>query len=91
MNYLPQEIIRKKRDKQPLKPDEIRFFARGIASGDISDSQIAAFAMAVYFNGLSMEDRTILTLAMRDSGDVLSWNRLKESGPIVDKHSTGGG
>lgn len=90
MNYLPQEIIRKKRDKQPLKPDEIRFFARGIASGGISDSQIAAFAMAVYFNGLSMEDRTILTLAMRDSGDVLSWNRLKESGPIVDKHSTGG-
>lgn len=85
---LPQEIIRAKRDGKVLRPDEIAFFAHGIASGTISEGQIAAFAMAVFFNGMSRDEAVALTLAMRDSGEVLDWSSL--DGPVVDKHSTGG-
>ncbi|RCS24823.1 thymidine phosphorylase [Phyllobacterium salinisoli] len=85
---LPQEIIRAKRDGRVLGADEIAFFASGIASGTVSEGQIAAFAMAVFFNGMSRDEAVGLTLAMRDSGDVLDWSAL--DGPVVDKHSTGG-
>jgi thymidine phosphorylase len=85
---LPQEIIRSKRDGKTLRPEEIAFFARGIASGALSEGQIAAFAMAVFFNGMSRDEAVGLTLAMRDSGEVLDWSWL--GGPVVDKHSTGG-
>lgn len=85
---LPQEIIRRKRDGQPLAADEIAFFAKGIASGSLSEGQVAAFAMAVFFNGMSRDEAVALTLAMRDSGTVLDWSGLP--GPAVDKHSTGG-
>lgn len=90
MSFLPQEIIRKKRDGSPLSRAEIEFFARGIGDNSITEGQIAAFAMAVFFQGLTMDERIILTLAMRDSGDVLSWESLNLNGPIIDKHSTGG-
>jgi thymidine phosphorylase len=90
MNYLPQEIIRKKRDGHSLTRDEIKFFAGGIGDNSITEGQIAAFAMAVFFQGLTMDERIALTLAMRDSGDVLSWGALNLNGPIIDKHSTGG-
>ncbi|KXF78843.1 thymidine phosphorylase [Paramesorhizobium deserti] len=85
---LPQEIIRAKRDGKMLGSEEIAFFARGIATGAVSEGQIAAFAMAVFFNGMSRDEAVGLTLAMRDSGDVLDWSSL--DGPVVDKHSTGG-
>ena len=85
---LPQEIIRKKRNKQTLTTSEINEFIAGITSGTIVDSQTAAFTMAVLLNGMTKEETTSLTLAMRDSGDVLQWNDL--NGPIVDKHSSGG-
>jgi len=52
---LPQEIIRKKRDGQALSPAEISFFTTGIGDGSISEGQIAAFAMAVYFSLLLAE------------------------------------
>lgn len=87
---LPQEIIRKKRDKQRLTPAEIEFFVEGIISGAVSEGQIAAFAMAVFFRGMDMTERVALTRAMMNSGTVLDWNALKLDGPIVDKHSTGG-
>lgn len=90
MTYLPQEIIRKKRDGRKLTKKEIEYFAQGIGDESISEGQVAAFAMAVFFKGLSMDERIALTLAMRDSGDVLNWDALKEKGPIIDKHSTGG-
>ena len=48
----------------------------------------AAFAMAVYFNDLSTDER--VALAQRDSGDVLDWRALDLDGPVIDKHSTGG-
>ncbi|NWK57094.1 thymidine phosphorylase [Verrucomicrobiaceae bacterium N1E253] len=87
---LPQEIIRKKRDQETLTPAEIESFVDGVTSAKVTDSQIAAFAMAVYFNGMNRREATALTLAMRDSGEVLDWKQQDLPGPIVDKHSTGG-
>ena len=46
--------------------------------------------MTVFFNGMSSKECAALTLAMRDSGEVLSWDRDRTQGPVVDKHSTGG-
>lgn len=87
---LPQEIIRKKREKQRLTEAEIQFFVSGITSGGVSEGQIAAFAMAVFFNGMDMTERVALTRAMMRSGTVLDWSQLNLGGPILDKHSTGG-
>lgn len=87
---LPQEIIRKKRDRQRLTPAEIAFFVSGITSGGVSEGQIAAFAMAVFFNGMDMTERVALTRAMMESGSVLDWASLRLDGPVLDKHSTGG-
>lgn len=88
MNYLPQELIRKKRDGIALEADEIRFLIQGLAGQSVRAEQIAAFAMAVYFNDMTMAERVALTEAMRDSGDVLDWSDLP--GPALDKHSSGG-
>jgi thymidine phosphorylase len=90
MAYLPQEIIRKKRDGGVLSTEEIQFFVGGITNGSVTESQIAALAMAVYFKDMTMDERVAFTLAMRDSGDVLDWRSLNLNGPVVDKHSTGG-
>jgi thymidine phosphorylase len=87
---LPQEIIRKKRDGSALDPQDISAFVRGIADNSVSEGQIAAFAMAVFFQGMTMPERVALTMAMRDSGRVLDWRALDLSGPVIDKHSTGG-
>ena len=90
MNLLPQEIIRKKRDGGTLSGEEIRFFVQGITSGQVTEGQIAAFAMAVFFNGMSRDERISLTTAMMHSGKVLDWSDLNLPGPVLDKHSTGG-
>jgi thymidine phosphorylase len=84
---LPQEIIRKKRDGAALTRDEVKDFISGLTNGSVSEGQVAAFAMAVFFKGMSAEEAVGLTLAMRDSGTVLQWDL---PGPVVDKHSTGG-
>lgn len=88
--FLPQEIVRKKRDGGILSAEEIQFFVRGIPDGSTTEGQIAALAMAVYFNDMSMDERVAFTLAMRDSGLVMEWKSLDLPGPVVDKHSTGG-
>ena len=85
---LPQEIIRRKRDGAVLSEDEIAGFIAGLTDGRVSEGQAAAFAMAVFFQGMSMEERVALTRAMTRSGDVLDWSGLP--GPVLDKHSTGG-
>ena len=85
---LPQEIIRRKRDGKTLSADQIAAFVHGIATDTVSEGQIAAFGMAVFFNGMNRDEAVALTLAMRDSGDVLDWSDLP--GPVTDKHSTGG-
>src|SRR5918993_824753 len=88
MTVLPQEIIRRKRDGERLAPAEIDALIEGLTAGAVSEGQAAAFAMAVFFRGLSVEERVALTHAMARSGAVLTWDL---PGPVLDKHSTGGG
>ncbi|CAG9410080.1 MULTISPECIES: thymidine phosphorylase [Providencia] len=88
--FLAQEIIRKKRDGKSLSEEEIRFFINGVRDNTVSEGQIAALAMTIYFNDMTTPERVALTLAMRDSGSVLNWKSLNLNGPLVDKHSTGG-
>lgn len=90
MTLLVQEVIAKKRDGKVLTAQEINFFIQGITDNSITESQIAAFAMATYFQDMNMDERILLVSAMRDSGQVLDWSNLHLNGPIIDKHSTGG-
>ncbi len=86
--FLPQETIRNKRDGASLEQSEISSFVRGISDHSVTEGQIAAFAMAIYFRKLGLDERIAMTLAMRDSGTILDWSALP--GPALDKHSTGG-
>lgn len=88
MSYLPQEIIRRKRDGEELSADEIAWFIAEFTAERIGKEQASALAMAVFFRDMSTAERVALTLAMRDSGSVLRWDDLP--GAAVDKHSTGG-
>ena len=88
--FLPQELIRKKRDGGVLADAEIAFLVAGITDASIADGQVAALAMAVFFRGMNMAERVALTQAMTRSGDVLDWAGEGLDGPVVDKHSTGG-
>lgn len=92
MRFLPQELIRIKRDGAALSSAQIQAFVQDVTAGKISDAQIAAFAMAVFQRGMSRAEAVALTLAMRDSGSVLDWSALRADlhGPLLDKHSTGG-
>ncbi len=81
-------LIENKREGKILAPEQIREFIREFTAGKIPDYQMAAMLMAVYFRGLNTAETTALTLAMRDSGDVLKFPR--DQRPLVDKHSTGG-
>ncbi|MGO7037961.1 thymidine phosphorylase [Rhizobium acaciae] len=85
---IPQEIIRRKRDGDELDAAEISSFIAALAAGQLSEGQIGAFAMAVWFKGMSRAEIVALTLAMADSGDRLQWADIDR--PIADKHSTGG-
>lgn len=85
---LPQEIIRKKRDGGALDARDIESLIAGLADGNVTEGQAAAFAMAIFFNGMNRDETIALTLAMRGSGTTLSWQHL--DGPVLDKHSTGG-
>lgn len=82
-----RSIIAGLRDGRGLTAEAARWFAQGLASGQVSDAQAGAFAMAVVLNGIGAGGRVALTEAMRDSGQVLGWDL---PGPVVDKHSTGG-
>jgi thymidine phosphorylase len=87
---LPQEIIRLKRDGGALSAGEIGDFIAGLTSGAVTEGQAAAFAMAVFFRGMSLDERVALTRAMTRSGSTLDWREARLDGPILDKHSTGG-
>ena len=89
--YLPQELIRKKRDGLVLSDAEIGFLVKGISDGSLTDAQLGAFAMTVFHQGMCMKERVSLTQHMMHSGEVLQWQDMKLDGPVVDKHSTGGG
>jgi pyrimidine-nucleoside phosphorylase len=86
MNFL--SLIESKREGKILAAEQIQEFIREFTAGKISDYQMTAMLMAIYFRGLDTAETTALTLAMRDSGDVLKFPR--DPRPLVDKHSTGG-
>lgn len=81
-------LIEKKKHNKELTKEEIEVFAKGAAEGSIPDYQLAAMLMAIRLNGMSSREITDLTLAMRDSGEVLQFS-IKDA-ITVDKHSTGG-
>lgn len=82
-----RSIIAKLRQREVPNASEFHWFAQGLADNSISDAQAGAFAMAVCMGDLGQEGRANLTLAMRDSGEILEWDL---DGPVIDKHSTGG-
>src|SRR5882757_4648265 len=86
MNFL--SLIENKREGKILASEQIQEFIREFTAGKIPDYQMAAMLMAIYFRGLDTVETTALTLAMRDSGDVLKFPN--DERPLVDKHSTGG-
>jgi thymidine phosphorylase len=86
VNFL--SLIESKREGKSLARAEIQEFIGEFVAGKIPDYQMAAMLMAIYFRGLTTAETTALTLAMRDSGDVLKFPKDKR--PLVDKHSTGG-
>ena len=88
--FLPQEIIRAKRDGARLSDAQIEQFVAGLTDRSIGDAQAGAFAMAVFFRGMEVDERVALTRAMSRSGTMMHWDRVDLHGPVIDKHSTGG-
>ncbi|AQP53914.1 pyrimidine-nucleoside phosphorylase [Vagococcus penaei] len=82
------DIIQKKRDQSVLSQEEINFLIDGYTDGSIPDYQMSAFLMSVFFNDMTDEEITYLTMAMSQSGDMIDLSEIE--GIKVDKHSTGG-
>ena len=82
------DIIQKKRDGGILSEEEIQWFITSYVNGEIPDYQVAALCMAIYFQGMTLEETSALTFAVRDSGERLDFSDIH--GLRVDKHSTGG-
>ncbi|MEW6709044.1 MAG: thymidine phosphorylase [Candidatus Riflebacteria bacterium] len=82
------DVIKNKRDGKKLAQNEIKYLIKGFVDGSIPDYQMAAFLMAVYFQGMDEEETYWLTDCMRTSGDLIELDGI--SGITVDKHSTGG-
>tara|TARA_Y100001934_G_scaffold229017_1_gene275781 strand:- start:11635 stop:12942 length:1308 start_codon:yes stop_codon:yes gene_type:complete len=86
MNFV--DLIEAKREGRKLDDAQIRALVEACVENTIPDYQLAAFLMAVFFQGMERDESRALTLAMRDTGRVLEWP--DDERPIVDKHSTGG-
>ncbi|MFR4350948.1 MAG: pyrimidine-nucleoside phosphorylase [Roseburia sp.] len=82
------DLIIKKKKGMELSAEEIRYMIEGFTDGSIPDYQMSAMTMAICFQGMSKRETVDLTIAMRDSGDVLDLSQIR--GVKVDKHSTGG-
>ncbi len=86
MNFIPYQLIEKKRDGKELSDQEIEWFIKGLGNGEVADYQMTAMLMAIYIRGMNDRETAALTRAMLYSGKV-----LKPLGKnTVDKHSTGG-
>ncbi len=85
---LTKQLVQKKRNGQPLTNQEIEWILQGVTSGTIPDYQVAAFLMAVYFQGMETTELAHWTKEMTMSGTIIDWSHLDK--PTVDKHSTGG-
>jgi pyrimidine-nucleoside phosphorylase len=85
----PAELIQRKRDGEELPDEELAELILGYARGEVPDYQMAAFAMAVYFRGLSPRETYVLTDAMIRSGETIDMGAALGR-KVVDKHSTGG-
>lgn len=88
LSYNPVSLIRKKRNKERLTRDEIRYIIDSYSANKLPDYQMSAFLMAAFLNGLNDEESSALTESMLYSGDVLDLSEIP--GIKVDKHSTGG-
>ncbi len=84
------EIIRAKRDGKALSQSEIARFVSELADAKCPPEQAAALAMAIYLNGMNFDETAMLTKAMAASGVIMDWRACDVSGPVIDKHSTGG-
>ncbi|MFB5195597.1 pyrimidine-nucleoside phosphorylase [Neobacillus sp. KR4-4] len=82
------DLIEKKRDGQELSSDEIKFIINGYTDGSIPDYQVSALTMAIFFKGMTEQERADLTMSMVESGDQIDLSQI--AGIKVDKHSTGG-
>ncbi len=87
-NMRVYDLIWKKREGGELTRDEIHYLIHGFVAGEIPDYQMSAWCMAVYFQGMTFDECTYLTLEMAGSGEMIDLSGI--SGPKVDKHSTGG-
>lgn len=87
-DFVPQWVIEAKRDGKAVSKEEIYELINRFTNNQLPEYQMAAFAMAVYFQGMTNEETLALTDAMMRSGDTLTWETL--SRPTADKHSTGG-
>lgn len=86
--YIPQEIIRCKRDGISLTHTQIEEFVDGLVTGHFNDAQVGSMAMAIFHQGMNTDETIKLTDAMMRTGDILTWQNI--DGPVIDKHSTGG-
>lgn len=84
------DIIRTKRDGGELSEQQIQFLVDGLADESIPAEQVSSLAMAIFLNSMSFDEAATLTAAMAASGVMLDWSEAGLSGPVVDKHSTGG-
>ena len=84
---ITKELIKKKRNNKVLSKSEISWLVKGITDKTLTDSQVSALAMVIFFNGMCLDERKDLTSSMIDSGVNIKFD---VSGPVVDKHSTGG-
>jgi pyrimidine-nucleoside phosphorylase len=87
MEFIPAEIIKKKRNGGAHSEAEIRWLIKAFTNEEIDPAQMSAWAMAVFFNKLNAQETAWLTRAMRDSGEILKLGHLPHR---VDKHSSGG-